>query len=71
MFCRVRPLLQDRSETKMVVTYPTSIEMLGRGIELEQNGITHISLPLLHSYCFLRVSCNAMLCLVKYHNFVL
>ncbi|XP_024636850.1 kinesin-like protein KIN-14D isoform X2 [Medicago truncatula] len=38
VFCRVRPLLQDRSETKMVVTYPTSIEMLGRGIELEQNG---------------------------------
>ncbi|KAI5386310.1 kinesin-like protein KIN-14D isoform X1 [Lathyrus oleraceus] len=38
VFCRVRPLLrEDRSETNMVVSYPTSIEMLGRGIELGQN----------------------------------
>ncbi|KAL5054430.1 hypothetical protein RYX36_035112 [Vicia faba] len=39
VFCRVRPLLrEDRSEMNMVVSYPTSIEMLGRGIELGQNG---------------------------------
>lgn len=56
MFCRVRPLLrEDRSETNMVVSYPTSIEMLGRGIELGQNGTTHISLPLFQSHCFLHV----------------
>ncbi|PNY09833.1 kinesin-1-like protein [Trifolium pratense] len=39
VFCRVRPLLrEDRSETDMAVSYPTSMEMLGRGIELVQNG---------------------------------
>ncbi|XP_045826070.1 kinesin-like protein KIN-14C isoform X1 [Trifolium pratense] len=38
VFCRVRPLLrEDRSETDMAVSYPTSMEMLGRGIELVQN----------------------------------
>ncbi|KAI5386311.1 kinesin-like protein KIN-14D isoform X2 [Lathyrus oleraceus] len=43
VFCRVRPLLrEDRSETNMVVSYPTSIEMLGRGIELGQNGQKHL-----------------------------
>ncbi|XP_004504898.1 kinesin-like protein KIN-14C isoform X2 [Cicer arietinum] len=39
VFCRVRPLLrEDRFETNMVVSYPTSIDMLDRGIELVQNG---------------------------------
>ncbi|GAU46930.1 hypothetical protein TSUD_85300 [Trifolium subterraneum] len=43
VFCRVRPLLQeDRSEKDMVVSYPTSMEMLGRGIEVVQNGQKHL-----------------------------
>lgn len=39
VFCRVRPLLPDESssETK-VISYPTSMEALGRGIDLVQNG---------------------------------
>lgn len=40
MFCRVRPLLpEDGIGTDMVVSYPTSTEALGRGIELVQSGI--------------------------------
>ena len=39
MFCRVRPLLPDDGPgTDMVVSYPTSTEALGRGIELLQSG---------------------------------
>ncbi|XP_057750966.1 kinesin-like protein KIN-14C isoform X1 [Arachis stenosperma] len=39
VFCRVRPLLpDDGTGTDMVVSYPTSTESLGRGIELVQNG---------------------------------
>ncbi|XP_027906456.1 kinesin-like protein KIN-14C [Vigna unguiculata] len=37
VFCRVRPLLPDDSEDT-VVSFPTSTEALGRGIELLQNG---------------------------------
>ncbi|KAJ1380052.1 P-loop containing nucleoside triphosphate hydrolase [Sesbania bispinosa] len=39
VFCRVRPLLpEDSMGTDMVVSYPMSTEMLGRGIELTQSG---------------------------------
>ncbi|KAK7252230.1 hypothetical protein RIF29_36041 [Crotalaria pallida] len=39
VFCRVRPLLpEDSTGSDMVVSYPTSAEALGRGIELVQNG---------------------------------
>ncbi|KAI4296520.1 hypothetical protein L6164_036470 [Bauhinia variegata] len=39
VFCRVRPLLPDDGiGTDMVVSYPTSTEALGRGIELVQSG---------------------------------
>ncbi|MED6169497.1 Kinesin-like protein KIN-14C [Stylosanthes scabra] len=39
VFCRVRPLLpDDGTGTDMVVSYPTSTEALGRGIDLVQNG---------------------------------
>ncbi|KAG4971584.1 hypothetical protein AAZX31_13G233200 [Glycine max] len=39
VFCRVRPLLPDDGPgTDMVVSYPTSTEALGRGIELLQSG---------------------------------
>ncbi|XP_054777584.1 kinesin-like protein KIN-14C [Prosopis cineraria] len=39
VFCRVRPLLpEDGVGTDMVVSYPTSTEALGRGIELVQSG---------------------------------
>ncbi|XP_071730198.1 kinesin-like protein KIN-14N isoform X2 [Rutidosis leptorrhynchoides] len=43
VFCRVRPLLVDDAadtETK-AVTFPTSIENLGRGVELMQQGQKH------------------------------
>ncbi|XP_057950155.1 kinesin-like protein KIN-14N [Malania oleifera] len=43
VFCRVRPLLPDDSagaETK-VISYPTSTEAFGRGIDLLQNGQKH------------------------------
>ncbi|CAK9142310.1 unnamed protein product [Ilex paraguariensis] len=43
VFCRVRPLLSDEgslTETK-VVSYPTTTEALGRGIDLMQNGQKH------------------------------
>ncbi|XP_057433023.1 kinesin-like protein KIN-14C [Lotus japonicus] len=39
VFCRVRPLLPDDGHgTDMVISYPTSTEGLGRGIELVQSG---------------------------------
>ncbi|XP_027338935.1 kinesin-like protein KIN-14C [Abrus precatorius] len=39
VFCRVRPLLPDDGPgTDMVVSYPSSTEALGRGIELVQSG---------------------------------
>lgn len=39
VFCRVRPLLPDESSSEAkVISYPTSMEVLGRGIELVQNG---------------------------------
>lgn len=68
MFCRVRPLLrEDRFETNMVVSYPTSIDMLDRGIELVQNGTTHISYP--HVDPIVSYKFHAISCLVKYHEF--
>lgn len=40
MFCRVRPLLpEDGPAADMVVTFPSSTEALGRGVELAQSGI--------------------------------
>lgn len=40
MFCRVRPLLPDDGPAAdMVVTFPSSTEALGRGVELAQSGI--------------------------------
>ncbi|XP_020233981.1 kinesin-like protein KIN-14C [Cajanus cajan] len=42
VFCRVRPMLSDESSgTDMVVSYPTSTEALGRGIDLIQSGQTY------------------------------
>ncbi|KAK4753309.1 hypothetical protein SAY87_022107 [Trapa incisa] len=42
VFCRVRPLLpgENSSEDKSI-SYPTSMEFLGRGVELVQNGQKH------------------------------
>ncbi|KAL0302078.1 UNVERIFIED_CONTAM: Kinesin-like protein KIN-14N [Sesamum radiatum] len=43
VFCRVRPLLSDDgvgTDTK-VVSFPTAMEVLGRGIDLTQNGQKH------------------------------
>ncbi|KAK2423988.1 kinesin protein KIN-14N [Trifolium repens] len=43
VFCRVRPLLPDEScstEGK-IISYPSSMEAAGRGIELAQNGQKH------------------------------
>lgn len=43
MFCRVRPLLPDEvcSTEGKVISYPTSMEASGRGIELTQSGKSH------------------------------
>lgn len=41
VFCRVRPVLPDidcRGTDVTVVSYPTSVEYLGRGIDLMNNG---------------------------------
>lgn len=39
VFCRVRPLMPDDThETEPVVSFPTSGESLGRGIDLIQSG---------------------------------
>ncbi|GMN63139.1 hypothetical protein TIFTF001_032212 [Ficus carica] len=43
VFCRVRPLLPDdgSSGEGKVISYPTSMETLGRGIDLSQSGQKH------------------------------
>ncbi|KAK6269819.1 hypothetical protein POUND7_006924 [Theobroma cacao] len=43
VFCRVRPQLPDdcSSNQGKVVSYPTSMEYLGRGIDMTQNGQKH------------------------------
>ncbi|AES66859.1 kinesin motor domain protein [Medicago truncatula] len=43
VFCRVRPLLPDESCSSegKIISYPTSMEASGRGIELTQNGQKH------------------------------
>ncbi|CAN7109982.1 unnamed protein product [Brassica rapa subsp. narinosa] len=43
VFCRVRPLLsgENSSEEAKTISYPTSLEALGRGIDLMQNGQKH------------------------------
>ncbi|KAM5585764.1 kinesin-like protein KIN-14N [Rosa sericea] len=43
VFCRVRPFLaEDDSNTEgKIISYPTSMDALGRGIELGQNGQKH------------------------------
>ncbi|OMP04518.1 hypothetical protein COLO4_09555 [Corchorus olitorius] len=43
VFCRVRPQLPDDSSSNQgqVVSYPTSMEYLGRGIDMAQNGQKH------------------------------
>lgn len=39
VFCRVRPLLADDAAAEAkVISYPTSTEFLGRGIDLMQSG---------------------------------
>ncbi|KAG4978291.1 hypothetical protein JHK86_037765 [Glycine max] len=43
VFCRVRPLLPDEGSSTEgnIISYPTSMEASGRGIELTQNGQKH------------------------------
>ncbi|XVF04009.1 hypothetical protein REPUB_Repub05bG0043500 [Reevesia pubescens] len=43
VFCRVRPQLPDESSSNQgkVFSYPTSMEYLGRGIDMMQNGQKH------------------------------
>ncbi|XP_010539269.1 PREDICTED: kinesin-like protein KIN-14N [Tarenaya hassleriana] len=43
VFCRVRPLLpgENSSDEGKAISYPTSLESLGRGIDLMQNGQKH------------------------------
>ena len=41
MFCRVRPLLpgENNGDEGKTISYPASLELLGRGIDLMQNGM--------------------------------
>ncbi|XP_010520868.1 PREDICTED: kinesin-like protein KIN-14N [Tarenaya hassleriana] len=43
VFCRVRPLLpgESSSDEGKAISYPTSLEELGRGVDLVQNGQNH------------------------------
>ncbi|XP_057528390.1 kinesin-like protein KIN-14N isoform X2 [Amaranthus tricolor] len=43
VFCRVRPLLPDEGSTtdSKVIAFPTSMEAMGRGVDLLQNGQKH------------------------------
>ncbi|CAI9088517.1 OLC1v1022861C3 [Oldenlandia corymbosa var. corymbosa] len=43
VFCRVRPLLSDDvgAPDMKVISFPTTMELLGRGIDLTQNGQKH------------------------------
>lgn len=44
VFCRVRPLLPDENSAEgKSISYPTSMEAFGRGIDLVQNGICSIN----------------------------
>lgn len=64
VFCRVRPLLpeDDVGTEPKVISYPTSLEMLGRGIDLIQNGIV-----LFQSIFILRFA----LCIQRSHSMFL
>ena len=48
VFCRVRPLLPDdgAGTDNSVISYPTSVESKGRGIELIQSGMSSCSFTL-------------------------
>jgi hypothetical protein len=47
VFCRVRPLLPDDGPAAdMVVSFPSSTDALGRGVELAQSGIYTSFFPL-------------------------
>ena len=52
VFCRVRPLLPDdgAGTENAVISYPTSTEALGRGIDLLQSGM-HLFLSLQPHLC--------------------
>lgn len=39
VFCRVRPLLPGENNGDEIISYPTSLEAFGRGIDLMQNGM--------------------------------
>ncbi|KAL5700214.1 Kinesin-like protein KIN-14C [Ranunculus cassubicifolius] len=41
VFCRVRPMLPDDGAEASVISYPTSTDSLGRGIDLIQSGQKH------------------------------
>ncbi|XVF77656.1 hypothetical protein PTKIN_Ptkin14bG0064700 [Pterospermum kingtungense] len=43
VFCRVRPQLPDENSSNQgkVISYPTSMEYIGRGIDMTQNGQKH------------------------------
>ena len=52
VFCRVRPLLSDgdsNSEEEPLISYPSSVENAGRGVELMHNGEYASS----HTFCWL------------------
>ena len=54
VFCRVRPLLADDSAAEAkVISYPTSTEFFGRGIDLMQSGKFLTKKNILFVSCYL------------------
>lgn len=63
VFCRVRPILPDDSAgAEPIVSYPTSAEALGRGIDLMQNGTTWL---LVFLFVYIKLSYVALI-----HNYI-
>lgn len=69
MFCRVRPLLPDDGvgTDASVISYPTSVETLGRGIDVIQSGM-----DVLFLFCLSLIEFNLnRRVLLKYSFFLL
>ena len=70
VFCRVRPFLSDgdsNSQEEALISYPSSVENAGRGIDLMNNGeyaSSHFLLVVLYNFSH---KSNETLCLLVLH----